>query len=224
MENTLMPRIIVTISNTGNEKKLKEIFDMSGVPVSFSCPAQGTAPSAIMDIFGLSGRSKIITAGLTVKSRVKEIFSSLSSGLAFTEKGKGIAFTIPLTALQSHVLTTLEKEKQIIPEGDEIKVSEKTYSAIFASCTIGYSEDVFEVARKAGATGGTIIKGMREISEDFCENLGLPRLEEQDLILIVTPKEIKKDIMTVIINECGISTEAHTTVMSFPIEDVFGLR
>ena len=224
MENTIKPRILITVSNVGDEKKIKEIFDTTGVPMAFACPAQGTAPSAIMDIFGLSGRSKIITGGLTLKGRVKEIFSRLSSDLSFAEKGKGIAFTVPLTGLQSHVLSSLERENQNISEGDDVKVSEKTYSAIFASCAAGYSEDVFEVARKAGAAGGTIIKGMRETSENLSETLGLPRLEEQDLILIVTTKEQKKDIMTAIINECGTSTEAHTTVLSFPIEEVFGLR
>jgi len=222
MEN-ILPRILVTITNAGNEKKLKEVFDNSDVPVSFSCPAQGTAPSAIMDIFGLSGRTRVISAGLTVKSRVREIFEKLSESLDFKNKGKGIAFTISLTGLQSHMLSSLNRAEQNKEEGDDKRMNEQTYSAIFVSCSSGYSEDVFEAARKAGATGGTIIKGVREVTAETSEKLGIPLCDEQDFILIIARRDSKKELMTAIINECGILTEAHANVMSFPIDEVFGL-
>ncbi len=222
MDNAIFPRAIVTITNPGNEKKLKDVFDRAGAPLSFSCHAQGTAPSAIMDIFGLSGRTRVITAAITVRPKVKEIFSELHGKLAFDEKGKGVAFSLPLTGLQSHIFEAIEdvnKEAQ-----GEFKMSDKTYSLIFASVANGYSEDVFEAARKAGATGGTIIKGMREAADSISENLGIPLCDEQDFILIIVPKETKKDIMTAIMNECGTGTEAKGTIMSLPIEEVFGLR
>ncbi|MBQ7898020.1 MAG: hypothetical protein IJ323_06315 [Clostridia bacterium] len=222
MEN-ILPRILVTITNAGNEKKLKEVFDRSDVPVSFSCPAQGTAPSAIMDIFGLSGRTRVISAGLTVKSRVSEIFDKLSESLDFANKGKGIAFTIALTGLQSHMISALTQAEKNKEEGDDKRMNTQTYSAIFVSCNNGYSEDVFEAARKAGATGGTIIKGIREVTEETSEKLGIPLCDEQDFILIIVKRDNKKEIMTAIINECGILTEARANVMSFPIDEVFGL-
>ena len=130
MDNAMFPRAVVTITNLGNEKKLREVFDRAGSPLSFSCHAQGTAPSAIMDIFGLSGRTRVITAAITVRPKVKEIFSELHDKLAFDEKGKGIAFSLPLTGLQSHVSEAIEdvnKEAQ-----GEFKMSDKTYSLIFA--------------------------------------------------------------------------------------------
>lgn len=224
MENKVMPRILVVISNMGDEKKIKEIFDNSGVPIAVSCPAQGTAPSSIMDIFGLSGRTRVLTAGLTVKKGVEHIFKQFIEKLSLTDKGRGIAFTIPLTGLQSQVLSSLERANENTLKGDEAKMSEKSYSAILASCTNGYSEDVFEAARRAGAAGGTIIKGMREVTESVSEALGLPLVEEQDLILIIAQKDLKKDIMSAIIEDCGVSSDAHTTVMSVAIEDVLGLR
>ena len=219
MENNIIPRLLITITNSGNEKKLKEVFDKMLVPVALSCPAQGTAPSSIMDILGLSGRTKVITAALTRKAKVNNIFKELNTTLSFADKGKGIAFTMPLTGLQSHVIAHLGEEK----EGDEIRLSENKYSVIFASCTSGYSDDVFEAARKAGATGGTIIKGIREVTETVSEKLGVPLKDEQDFILILVLKENKKEIMTAIMEKCGMNTDAHTMVVSLPVDEVFGL-
>ena len=48
------------------------------------------------------------------------------------------------------MIDTAEQNKE---EGDDKRMNEQTYSAIFVSCSSGYSEDVFEAARKAGATG-----------------------------------------------------------------------
>lgn len=212
--------MIVTITNTGNEKKLKEIFDKANIPLSFYCHAQGTAPSAIMDIFGLSGRARVISAGITVRSRVKPLFDELHDKLSFAEKGKGIAFSLPLTGLQNHIVSELKKTDDV--QG-EFKMSDKAYSLIFASVTNGYSEEVFEAARKAGARGGTIIKGMKEAEKGVSETLGIPLCDEEEFILIIVPKETKKDVMSAIMDACGTSTDANGTVISLPIEEVFGL-
>ncbi len=218
-EMKLSPRLAITITNSGNEKKLKEAFELSGMNVSFTCHGQGTAPSAIMDLFGLSGREKLITAGFVDRSGTAELFKNLDEKLSFSQKGHGIAFTLSPISMQSQIMAILHQT-----QGDENQMKEQTpYVAILTAVAGGFSEEVVEAARSAGARGGTIIKGMRDGTHEISETLGVPLMEEQDFVLILVPRENKADVMNAITAKCGINTEAHGVVSAFALDEVFGL-
>ncbi|MBE6700878.1 MAG: transcriptional regulator [Ruminococcaceae bacterium] len=226
MENRILPRLVFTITNTGNEKKLREIFEESGAFITYSCHGQGTAPSTIMDIFGLSGRTRLINAGYVLKSNVHNLFALLDERLSFSEKGQGIAFTLSPTGLQSRIINMIETDaEKITSEKGETKEMNihSDYSAILTSVTNGYSEDVIEAARTAGAMGGTIIKGVREGTSETAEQLGISLMDEQDFVLILVQKDKKKEIMSAINDKCGMNTDAHGVVMSFSLDEVFGI-
>lgn len=215
------PRLVITITNSGNEKKVKEAFELSRVSVSFTCHGQGTAPSAMMELFGLSGREKIITAGFVDKADKKILFGHLDEKLLFSQKGHGIAFTLSPSSMQSQIISIINKENI---QGDENKMSEQIpYTAIIAAVAGGFSEDVVEAARSAGARGGTIIKGTRDMHHEVSETLGVPLVEEQEFVLILVPRESKAEVMNAITAKCGIKTEAHGIVSAFPVDEVFGI-
>lgn len=217
----IAPRVVFTITNQGNEKKVKEAFDQSGVGGIFTCHGQGTAPSAMMSLFGLNGREKIVSAGFTDRSNTARLFRHLDEKMSFSEKGRGIAFTVAPSSMQSQVMSTINKEEQ----GDENEMSEQIpYTAILAAVAGGFSDDVVEAARSAGARGGTIIKGTRDMHHEVSETLGVPLVEEQEFVLILVPREMKAQVMDAITAKCGIKTEAHGIVSSFPVDEVFGIK
>ena len=47
------PRMLLAITRPEEEKKLEAIFDAVHVPILYQCRGQGTAPSELLDIFGL---------------------------------------------------------------------------------------------------------------------------------------------------------------------------
>lgn len=217
----IAPRLVFAITNPGNEKKVKEVFDQSGVGSFFTCHGQGTAPSAMMALFGLTGREKIISAGFTDKSNTGNFFKLLDEKMSFSEKGRGIAFAMAPSSMQSLVMSTIKKEEQ----GDENEMNEQVpYTAILAAVAGGFSDDVVEAARSAGARGGTIIKGTRDMHHEVSETLGVPLVEEQEFVLILVPREMKASVMDAITSKCGIKTEAHGIVSSFPVDEVFGIK
>ncbi len=221
-EIKLSPRVVITITNAGNEKKIKEAFDLSGISTIFTCHGQGTAPSAMMDLFGLSGREKIINAVFVNKEATKKLFRHLDEKLSFSQKGHGIAFTLSPTSMQKKILETIDKTPS--QEGDENEMKEQTpYVAILTAVAGGFSEEVVESARSAGARGGTIIKGMREITKETAELLRVSPVEEQEFVLILVPTEKKAVIMDAITTKCGINTDAHGIITAFPTDEVFGL-
>lgn len=90
--------------------------------------------------------------------------------------------------------------------------------------TSGYSDDVIDAARAAGAKGGTVLRGRQRNSERMIQRLGVSLREERDFVMMVIPRESKGAIMSVISSACGLSTEAHGVIVSLPVDEVVGLE
>ena len=99
------PRMLVFITRVEEEKKLEEIFDTMHIPICYQCRGQGTAPSELMDIFGLGGTTRLITIGFLPKFAVKELFEKTEQRFVFHQRGGGIAITLPVTGLQTSIKT-----------------------------------------------------------------------------------------------------------------------
>lgn len=187
----------------------------------------------MMDIFGIGGTTRLLSGAVLPKSQVKTVFDMLYKQLHFRHKGGGIAITIPINALQNHILQVMgdeerawmeiEATKKGMPKGDEEEMDEKSaYTVIWVSVESGYSDDVVDAARNAGAKGGTVMVRRRN-SKSVSRHFGIKVQEEQDFVMIVVPKERKTEIMTAITSVCGLGTDAHGVVLALPVEDVMGL-
>ena len=224
----IIPQMVITITHEEDQKKLEEVFDSMDVPVCFQFRGKGTAPSEMMDIFGLRGTTRLLTGVFLPKSQVKPLFEMMNWQLSFRHRGGGIAITVPITGMQSSVLQLLNDEDRDEIEktlkGDESEMKEKSeYSLIWVSVASGYSDEVVDAARNAGAKGGTVMKGRRRSSERVSHHFGISMQEEQDFVMIVVPREKKNDTMAAIMNVCGLQTKAHGVVWALPVEEVMGL-
>lgn len=224
----IIPQMVITITHEEDQKKLEEVFDSMDVPVCFQFRGKGTAPSEMMDIFGLRGTTRLLTGAFLPKSQVKPLFEMMNRQLSFRHRGGGIAITVPITGMQSSVLQLLNDEDRDEIEktlkGDESEMKEKSeYSLIWVSVASGYSDEVVDAARNAGAKGGTVMKGRRRSSERVSHHFGISMQEEQDFVMIVVPREKKNDTMAAIMNVCGLQTKAHGVVWALPVEEVMGL-
>lgn len=146
--------------------------------------------------------------------------------------GGGIAFSIPITALQGNFYQilnadNLEKTKKY-KDGTETDMEQtekkSQYTLIWASVAAGFSDDVIDAARAAGAKGGTVLKGLRCNSEGVSKQFGVSRQAEQDFVMIVTAKAKKTEVMSAISSSCGLGKEAHGIVLALPVDDAMGLE
>ncbi|HJD22989.1 MAG TPA: transcriptional regulator [Firmicutes bacterium] len=227
------PRMFIFVTRTEDEKKLEGIFDQMHIPICFQCRGQGTAPSELMDIFGFGGTARLITIGFLPKFAVKELFEKTGRQFAFQQKGGGIVITIPITGLQSPLFQMLNDEARTAMEkrideriqGDMAEIHEKSkHTVIWVSVAAGYSDEVIDTARSAGAKGGTILRGRRRNSEHVRQHFGISMQDEQEFVMIVAPREKKTGIMSAICEAYGLRTPAHGTVISLPVDDAIGLE
>lgn len=232
-EQSLSPRLFIFITRAEDEKRLQEILDSMRIPIYYQCRGRGTAKSEIMDILGFGGTTRLITIGLLPKFAVSELFLQMEKHMSFHRRGGGIIITIPITGLQGPMFNMLNDEsKEIIEkrfdervEKDMAEVHEKaSYNVIWVSVESGFSDDVIDTARAAGAKGGTVLHGRRRNSEQVSSRFGVSLQDEQDFVLIVVSREKKNEVMSAICSSCGLNTPAHGTVISMPVDDAAGLE
>lgn len=89
----------------------------------------------------------------------------------------------------------------------------------------GYSEQVMDAARAAGAGGGSVLHSRHVVdsSKETVSFWGFHVQEEKEMILIISSAEKTLAIMKAISKECGMRSQAQGLVVSTPIDDALGL-
>ncbi len=232
-ERQHLPRLVMLITRVEDKKKLEELFDTLHLPIFYQCRGKGTAPSEMLDIFGLSGTTRLITASVLPKFMMEELKEAAEKRISFRQRGGGILLTIPVTSLQApifqmlndEVRSSVEKRMRERTERDMAELKEHLqYVVVWVSVASGYSDEVIDAARAAGAKGGTVLKGRQRNSERVSQHLGISVQEERDFVMMVIPKEKKREVMSAISSACGLSSQAHGVILSLPVDEVIGLE
>ena len=159
---------------------------------------------------------------------VHRLFAKMNEALCLKKRGRGIAVSIPLRGVQVNMARFIIEQKNSlideIKQEENIMSGETAYSMIIATVNQGYSDEVVDTARAAGARGGTVIKGRRCGLDAPMQFWGISLQEEQEALAIIVPKDKKYDIMSAISKKYGFNSPAQGIVLSLPIEDTLGLE
>lgn len=228
LKKRLAFRCLVIIVDSNIRDKVTEFMSDSHIPFYFQMHGVGTANSELLNLCGLGDIHKSITLCFVQRARTKLLLAEMNQALRLHKKGTGIAVSIPVNGLQGYLYKLLDGsnlegiEEQI--EKEVKKMSETiTHAMILVTINQGYSDDIMYTARAAGATGGTILKGLKCSPAEVATHFGIPLQEEQEVIAIVVPKEKRTEIMAAISKEHGISTPAHGVALSLPVDAIMGL-
>ncbi len=102
---------------------------------------------------------------------------------------------------------------------DEIK-----FELVICIVNAGFSQNVVEAARKAGARGGTIIRARGSANPEAEEFFGVTIQPDKELVLILVPAAIKDDVLTTVYKESGLSQEGQGIAFSLPVERTTTIR
>ncbi len=209
-----MIKLLIIIFN--DEKKLKTLFRKYKLTYNAMTYGRGTAPSNILKYLGLDEVRKSIYFSLIPSNLENTIFKDLETKLKIKEAGKGIAFTINLTSSSKFINDNLK--------GEKIEMEDKNaYELIVTIVKEGYSDQVMQAAKKAGATGGTLISG-RSLGSSRSLFMDITIEPEKDIVLNIVSKDITSKVMKEITKETGIKTDARGFLISLPIDNVLGLQ
>lgn len=178
-------------------------------------------------MLGLGSIDKSVLISMIPKGLSEVLLDKLRSELRLNTANSGIAFTIPLSGANNLILRILAQNTGMeVPniEGKEDNImSETKYSLVAAIVNRGFSGDVMETVRAAGAKGGTVIHSRRIGNEDVKSFWGLSDQDEKEIVLILTESANKLTLMQCIGENCGMHSDAQGIVMSMPIDSVAGI-
>lgn len=220
-----MVKAVVAIVDRGKADKIVEVYKRNHIHFHFKFYGTGTANSEILDVLGLGATDKEILISMVPNHLVDTLIDEISNKMQLKKPGKGIIFTLPLSGVSSIVSNLLcqEVKLQLEKELEKIKTSAQ-YDLIITVVNQGYTDELFEAAKSAGATGGTIIFARGIGFEEAEKFLGISLHSEKEIVAILAKREMKHDIMAAIRDSSGMVTEARGVVFSIPVEQMEGLQ
>ena len=213
--------MIMSIVERGSGGKLVKLYQKNQVFAHVRFEGLGTATSEILDILGLGGSEKDIILSMATRPAAAAILERLDDELRGAAPSRGIAFSMPMTAVNGLIAAFIDLKTK--PESEErgtMDNQQKT-SMILVTVNPGCTGAVMDTARKAGARGGTIIRARWTGDESFAQSRGITTLQaEKEIIFIVVPKDIRNQVMDAVNKAHGIHSEAGAMVCAMGIEQL----
>ena len=223
--------LLLTVIRRDDAEEYEEFYRSNNVSVIYNTLCNGTAHEKKLALLGIEKTDKALLISPVAGSLLKDIIRLLTFKMKIDLPDRGVAMAIPLSGIGG--AKTLEYFKGYTDTNEETIQNtdtktedtemESTHELIIAIYEKGYTDLVMDAAREAGAYGGTTIraKGTGAGAEKF---FGLSLAEEKEIVLIVSGKEQKKEIMKAIMQKAGIDSKAHALVFSLPVSETAGFR
>lgn len=219
MNKKVMCLLSIVEENHG-KKLIKELSNLQ-IKINFQISGYGTAPTEMLDIFGVGSKGKDIILSLGSEQNIRNLVKNFGQKIQNSTKYSGLMMIFN-TSATSRILCEILNYHNIILEKDDANMkNEYDNNLIAISVNEGFSEDVMNVARKNGATGGTVIKGHLANTEQFAEYIDTKVDGEREILLILAPSKTSKDIMIKVNEEFGIKSAANGIIFALPIEKAF---
>ena len=227
MEHKESYQILMLIATHKLADKAAEMFLKSAVPIQYRLNAEGTASSEIMDMLGFGSVDKAVLLSTVPRSVGNNMLNQLHSQLRLDAVNSGIAFTIPLTGVNKLLLRMMEHTSENTENTNKGRndggMAEQNYVLIATIVNRGFSNEVMDAARAAGAGGGTVVHSRSIGNKEASSFWGLSVQDEKEIVLVLADHEKKAGIMQAIGEKCGMHSEAKGVVMSLPIDSVMGI-
>lgn len=212
-------KLLISIVERGQGKMLSKIYEKNGLSCQYRSVGMGTASSELLDVIGFGSTERDIIFSFGATGIVNRLMHKLNDESEDSIEAKGIAFDISLSGMNAIIAAVLMNGEQAGNGGGNME-QKGSSSLILVIVNQGYTDDVMNTARGAGARGGTIIRS-RWVGEENVEKFyGISFQAEKEMIFIVATGEKRNAIMETINLKHGLDKEAGAMVCSFPIDQI----
>lgn len=210
---------VITITDRGQCEKFTGWFRGHGVSLVLAALGQGTATTEILDCLGLEASEKAVLFFVTPHS--PQMIRQAARELWLDVPGNGILMAVPVDSIGGNTA----REYLLQQEGESGMMElENTHELIVVITNQGFTDQVMNAARTAGATGGTVVHAKGTGSESAKRFFGVSIASERELIFILARVENKKSIMKAVMEQAGMGSKAQSLVFSLPVSDLAGFR
>ncbi|MDL2253716.1 hypothetical protein LJC49_06545 [Ruminococcaceae bacterium OttesenSCG-928-I18] len=196
--------------------RVVSVFEGQDIYFNLIVLGWGTAHSKILGYLGLDESEKSCFFTILPKLAAKAALEGLDAEMDFGKPGQGVAYTAPVDQACYHRVVALETD-------DGGTIVEHEYQMIMSVVTRGYTEELMEVARAAGATGGTVLHARGSGLTGAGKFFGITIQPEKEIVMILSTTEDSRNIMQNIADKIGPGTEVNAISFSFGVTDVMGI-
>ena len=215
---------MISIVNRRQAKRFQNIYDEIGASLSMMMLGRGTAVSDVLDYFGLAATEKAILIHFVTGETWTKAKALLQKKLYIDVPGTGIAFIVPLSSVGGKKQLQFLLNDQTFEKGEEQTLKDTQYELLMIIANQGYTEQIMAAARAQGAGGGTVLHAKGTGMENANKFLGFSLASEKEAVLIVVPTAKKNGIMTAVMEQAGLKTNAKAIAFSLPVTAVAGMR
>jgi nitrogen regulatory protein PII len=223
-------KLLFFIIDWNKARVVSKVFEQENVQFYFFSQGKGTANSEVLDMLGIGSTDKAVILCLEHEKMAPVLVKEVRQKLGAQSRGAGIAFTVPLSAINQPILQALKES--IHPnfpppkpaDKDIKKMSDIKNDLIISIINQGYSDEFMTVAKEAGARGGTVIAARGLTSNKPVKFFGVSIQDEKEIVLIMTGRESKTAIMEALSKAYGVNSQADGVIFSLPVESVMSLN
>ncbi|MBO7148446.1 MAG: hypothetical protein J6V93_01170 [Clostridia bacterium] len=214
--------VLLSIVERDKGKKLINYLESINIRLNLQCVGYGTAPTEMMDIFGLGTKDKDIIISIGAESIIKDMMANFGEAFESHAKYGGLMIVLKSSAANRIMSELLNRESgATFEKGTGSMKNEHHNNLILISVNEGYSDSVMQVAKKAGATGGTVIKGRLADTEMF-EQISDSQVDgDREILCILAPFNTSKQIMEDVNAQYGTTSEANGLIVAIPTEKAY---
>ena len=102
-------------------------------------------------------------------------------------------------------------------------MDERKYEMILCIVNAGFSGQVMDAAKEAGAKGGTLLRGRGTANREAEEFFHIAIQPDKEIVMILVPEEIKDPVLKSIYKEAGLGTAGQGIAFSLAVDKTVGL-
>lgn len=199
---------------------LTDLLDGLGLPITVAMRAKGTAVKSMLELLGIESNERRMALTVASAEKTAEFICLAKKKLHIGVPGHGIIVSVPIKSVGGgKTLAYLNGDNQFSKHTPEISGE---YELITIISNEGHTDSVMNAARAAGARGGTVLHGKGTGAKGAARFYNISIANEKEVILIVSSKEQKGEIMRSILQKAGPDTDAGAIVFSLPVSQVAG--
>lgn len=208
--------LICVIVNLGLGSKALSLARRNGVSGGTIMLGRGTVENRWLRLLELTDIRKEVVLMVSDESISRKALSALDEKLHFSKPNHGIAFTMPI--------------EDVIGSGREVHVSSvddggrfNMYKAVFVIVDKGKGGNVMDVAKEAGARGGTIINARGSGIHETATFLNMEIEPEKEIVLMLVQTGTVDLIVSAIREKLKIDEPGNGILFVQEVKETYGI-
>lgn len=223
-------KLLCAISRHGQGERLMRRAREAGARGGTLLPGRGTCTGGLLSLLCLDDQEKDVLIILGTPDQALAIKKAWRATHSESSTGIGVSFSLdleralpPQQTASSPTADSVNPAAAAMPETPMSEQQQTSYELICLIVNAGFADDAMAEARKAGAPGGTVLKGRGTASGEDARFFGLTLFPEKDVLLILVPRD-KADAVRQAVRECDCLKQPGMGItFSAPVDDFFPL-